>query len=193
MSLKATLILLMIATSSFAQQEEAQKFFDAGKIKLNVFDLKNSLNDFTNCIRLDPQNDKAFFYRGLCYYQLFQPKEAETDFSRAITINSNGNALYYLNRGYARVDLELFDDAILDYSRALKKDSMLDVAYTSRAELYTQMVKYEEALADYNKLLELFPSFSEGYYKRSKIKELLGKKNEAEADRKKAKELGYVE
>jgi tetratricopeptide (TPR) repeat protein len=81
------------------------------------------------------------------------------------------------------------DQAISDYTKAirLKPDSML--AYVGRGLVYYKLKRYADALEDLIYAIWLRPKYPELYRIRAKIYDAIGDHVPAESDRKKAKEL----
>ncbi|XP_033108409.1 tetratricopeptide repeat protein 32-like isoform X2 [Anneissia japonica] len=70
-------------------------------------------------------------------------------------------SLAYNNRGhlrYLRVD---FDEAVDDYTEAIKINEGLAIAYYNRGQIHYRLARFELGIADFEKCLELQPSFHE--------------------------------
>jgi len=84
-----------------------------------------------------------------------------------------------------------FDQAMLDFNRAIKVDPSYAEAYINRGNIYSQQGNYAEALLDYNKAIELHSDFAQVYNNRSFIYGKEGFLNQGLADCHKAIELNF--
>ena len=66
---------------------------------------------------MDPDNNEAYFVRGMAYAGEAEFAPAIQDFSRAIALDPD-NSLAYYNRGLSRLFLEEWEKAELDLSHA---------------------------------------------------------------------------
>jgi tetratricopeptide (TPR) repeat protein len=76
------------------------------------------------------------------------------------------DAKSFLNRGNANAFKRNFDQAIADYSAALRIDPSLTVAYGNRGNVYADKGDYGQAIADFNAVLRLNPNDAQAYYNR---------------------------
>jgi tetratricopeptide (TPR) repeat protein len=77
----------------------------------------NTIDDFNEAIRLNPQNPFILYDRGNYYFVRSQYAQAVDDYTRAIEIDPNIAEAYY-NRGLARIHQEQLDEGIADLSKA---------------------------------------------------------------------------
>ncbi|TGM82361.1 tetratricopeptide repeat protein [Leptospira mtsangambouensis] len=67
---------------------------------------KESVQDFTDAIKLDPNNYNYYFYRATAFDKLKKFSEVETDLKTTLTLNPNAsNAMNYLGYLYAEKDI----------------------------------------------------------------------------------------
>lgn len=146
----------------------------------------------------EPNDHKAYNYRGLIYYYLKQKTKAIEYFSKAIRINPN-EASYYYNRGNAYLISWYNKQAIDDFYKAIELDQSFaanahkkcgDIHLRQGSEYGTQK-RYEKAIQEYDKAIELNPNDYKSYYNRGKCYQALDDTEKAQADFEKAKELGY--
>ena len=83
--------------------------------------LYKAIEDYTQAIRINPNDADAYFYRGYYYAELGNHNQAIEDYSQAIRISPN-NANAYNNRGFAYENLNNFVRARADYETALRLD-----------------------------------------------------------------------
>lgn len=78
--------------------------------------------------------------------------------------------VYYKNRGDAYFKIERYNEAVLDYQRALQIDPFDLNGIRSLAYMYTKMEKYPEAIKEYNNIITLYPS-AQDYINRGNVHE----------------------
>ncbi len=66
-------------------------------------------------------------------------------------------AVAYSNRGMAYRDMDLTDQAISDFTKAIGLNPDFDVAYYNRGNAYGRKALYVQAISDYTKSIQLAP------------------------------------
>lgn len=74
--------------------------------------------------------------------------------------------LAHVNRGLAHDDLNRFDEAIEDYTRAIDLLPGFAATYVNRGFVLNELGRYREAIADYDKALRVKPGFDLAYANR---------------------------
>ena len=145
--------------------------FNLGIQSTNIKDYKTAEYYFTKIIELNPNNNRAYYNRGLARYYSANSKRADKEEYN-----------------------ELIKEAIEDYNKAIKLNTNISEAYNNRgnakfsstdikeknSEEYNELIK--EAIEDYNKAIRLNPNFSEPYYNRGFAKLKLEKIDDAVKD-----------
>src|SRR5438874_10913662 len=98
-------------------------------------------------------------------------------------------AAVYQGRGYAFAKNQQFQEAIQDYTEALKIKSNDPRIYEQRAAVEMKMHDYDKAVADYSELIKLKPNEVRYYLYRSYIYELKDDVKNSMADTEKALKL----
>jgi tetratricopeptide (TPR) repeat protein len=88
----------------------------------------------------------------------------------------------YINEGDKNHSKDQYDEAIINYTKAIKIRPNNDWAYKSRGEVYVKLGKYDEALADYNQAIKINPNQDFYYATRGHINFKLGRRDEGLAD-----------
>jgi tetratricopeptide (TPR) repeat protein len=113
--------------------------------------------------------------------------------SRMLTVSSYPVIEAYNNRGIAYAGKRQYEQAVLDYARAIGLNPKFDKAYVNRGNAYWHLGKYEESFADYQTAIKLNPEDPNAYYNLACRHAL--RKNETEACMwlKKAVEKGFTQ
>ena len=111
---------------------------------------ENAIKDYNEAIRLNPSCAEAYFGLGKIYHEENKSKAIE-NYNKAVRIKPNvgdleGDAYYH--RGLLYWEKGDVDQAIADYSEALKYDPRYAVVYKNRAEAYEKKGDAVRALAD---------------------------------------------
>ena len=83
---------------------------------------QRALKDFSSAIRYDPDSDRGYTNRGLCYRVLKKCDKAIEDFNQAIQINPNRPDSYF-GRAQAYFDTQQYARARDDCEKALSIQS----------------------------------------------------------------------
>jgi tetratricopeptide (TPR) repeat protein len=109
-------------------------------------------------------------------------------FSKAIELDPYYAKSYY-NRGNAKKNLGMFQEAIMDYDEAIELAPYYSKAYNNRGVLKKNLGMPQEAILDFDKAIELAPNSAKVYNNRGNAKKDLGMTQEAIMDYDKAIEL----
>jgi len=137
--------------------------------------------DYSEAIRLNPNNSAAYNNRGNVKDDLGDKQGAIFDYDEAIRLNPD-DALFYSNRGLAKYDLGDKEGAVDDYDEAIRLDPEYTDAYYNRGLAKSTLGDKEGAVADYTEVLQLDPEYTDAYYNRGLAKSTLGDKEGAVAD-----------
>lgn len=96
----------------------------------------------------------------------------------------------HIDKGNKLYDQEKWDEAIVEYTKALEKEPNNVMALTNRGSAYTEKGMYNEAIADLSKAVELEPENVLPYYNRSQAFIRMGDYDKAIEDCNKIIELG---
>ncbi|RPJ79696.1 MAG: tetratricopeptide repeat protein, partial [Deltaproteobacteria bacterium] len=95
-------------------------------------DLRKSLQDFSQAIKMNPKLSKAYNSRGILYFTLRKYQYAITDFSKAIELEPHYTNAYN-NRGISWRNMGEYLKAIADYTRTMEINPSDPEAYNSLA------------------------------------------------------------
>lgn len=91
-------------------------------------------------------------------------------------------AIDYFRRAYKLANEGSHEEAIADYTKAIKLDPKYAFAYNNRGASFGDLGKHEEAIADYTKAVEINPEYASAYYNRGISFDEQGKYEEAVSD-----------
>ncbi len=91
-------------------------------------------------------------------------------------------ALEHLEQGDTYVDQEQWDEAIVQYDKAIELDPKLAVAYNNRGWAYNEIGQWNLAIIDLDKAIELDPELAMAYYNRGTAYYYKGEIDNAIAD-----------
>ena len=99
------------------------------------------------------------------------------------------DAEFYNNRGMAYDKEGQYDQAILDYNKALNINPRYAEAYNNRGVIYRKKGQLDRAISDYNKALKINPRDAEAYNNRGVVYLWKGEFDRAISDYNKALEI----
>jgi tetratricopeptide (TPR) repeat protein len=187
--IKTFMIFGAAAAFAFGANVEAEKAFDRGLSAYNKGDYKTTIADFTQAIKLDPNDAMAYNNRGIAYDELGDYGKAIADYTQAIKLDPSFAYAYY-NRGNAYDDLGDYKTAIDDYNQAIKLDPNYAEAYCNRGVAYLALGDHKTALADWTQAIKLNPNYADAYGNRGNVYALLNDLKSATKDARIACELG---
>jgi tetratricopeptide (TPR) repeat protein len=154
-----------------ARKAEVDAYINSGNAYYAAKDYDRAIADFTEAIRLDPDNVVAYYGRGNCYYMKAYYAMAITDYTQALKFDPNhanakkwleearkAEVKAYIDSGNAYYATKDYDLAITDYTQAIRLDPNNAAAYNSRGNCSFMKANYRMAIADYAQALKLDPN-----------------------------------
>jgi tetratricopeptide (TPR) repeat protein len=163
---------------------EAFAAFDRGVDAIKRRDYDHAIGEFDEVLRLDPKSADALFERGVTYIEKRNYQAAYQDLSRSIHLRP-GLALAYYERGIALWqggDEARFDEAIADFSDAIRLIPSDFLAWRSRAMVEFAKQDYRKAIDDFNEAIRLKPDDVTAHNNRGFALESIGEYSRAIAD-----------
>jgi tetratricopeptide (TPR) repeat protein len=130
-------------------------------------DLENALEDLNEAIRLNPKEHSYWVNRGTVFGALNKPDKALEDFKKAIGLKSTEVARAY--RGTLYLEQAAFDNAIEDFTEAIRLNPNYTPAYTNRGIAYSNTGEYKKALLDYEATIRVDPEEMVGYNNKADL------------------------
>jgi tetratricopeptide (TPR) repeat protein len=122
----------------------------------NNKNLDAAMEDFTEAIKLEPEDFIPLAQRGARYDQKGEEDRAIQDLTDAIKLKPDEAGLYN-NRGLYYRRAGKLDAAMSDLNRAIALDPKLGFAYENRGDVYRAKGDSKDAIADYKTVLSLNP------------------------------------
>jgi tetratricopeptide (TPR) repeat protein len=128
-------------------------------------DYGNAIKDFSEAIRLNPEQRLAYYNRGNVYARMGKFNRAIEDCSEAIRLDPRDAETYY-NRAMAYFGKRDYDRAITDFSEAIRCDPRCVQAYNNRGVTHAIKEDYDSAINDYTESIRLNPKDAGMYCNR---------------------------
>ncbi|QJB45435.1 tetratricopeptide repeat protein [Dolichospermum flos-aquae] len=157
---------------------EADEYMRLGYECLKKEDYQDAFGYYTQVLQLKPNNEDAYFNRGIVRSALGDKQGAIDDYTQAINIDPNYvNA--YLNRGLAHYYLGDNQGAIDDYTQAINIDPNYFKAYLNRGVIRDDLGDKQGAIEDYTQAINIDPNYVNAYFNRGIARYHLGDKQGA--------------
>lgn len=172
----------------------AQFYINRGEAKSQFGFYLESIQDYTEAIKLIRDGFIAYYNRGLSKLNSKDYAGAIQDLNKVIELNPD-DTMAYFNRGIAR-HADAFQDhteldrwvillqnfeAIQDYTEAINRNPKKAEIYSHRGYAQIKQGWYVDAVQDYNKVIELNPKEAAAYLMRGFAKEKKAPPDYAEA------------
>jgi tetratricopeptide (TPR) repeat protein len=128
------LVTAIRVNPNYDKLPHARAFLKRGYAHLQLNNNQAAIQDYNQAIYLQPQDAKAYVYRGLMRANKYQEYAgALEDFSLAVARNRNDAAAYY-HRGLVLYKLGRYQEALDNYNIALAQDDRINIPrLTSRS------------------------------------------------------------
>lgn len=170
--------------------QEYRYYNTRASIKEKMEDYDGALQDYNAALSINPEYATAYFNRANLYVAFDKNDEAMSDFCMAIKFTPDYDS--YNNRGLLRMNIEDYDGAIYDFTKAIAISSKHESSYFNRGYIYYLQNKLENAIPDFSTAIKNQAQNPDAYYYRGISKAIIGKKAEGLADLNLAKEQ-YLE
>ena len=107
---------------------------EMGKSQYKAKDYPAAIGTLSRRIALDPNNDEAYYYRGLCQKELKQCPQAIADLRQAVTIApTKGDRHFWLGVAYSQCNAA--DSALTEFRATVAVDSTSKTAVTAYLQI----------------------------------------------------------
>lgn len=151
--------------------------------KYNSDDYKNLINFYTMILSFAPNDAETYCKRGLFYINTKEYDKGLADFTKAMQIDSNYTAGYYLGLALINEERQEYDAAINNYTKYLQLCPNEGSVFGRRAGVYAKKGNYDSALDDLNRAMQIGGvDLAQTYYNRGLIYGLKGEYEKAIED-----------
>ena len=123
----------------------------------NQGDFRMALVQYEKFLRLNPDNNRVCYKKGMLFLKGKMNEAAIREFQRII-INDPVHALSYQGLGQAFFSLKKYEDAVKHLNKAIELDPELWKAHNLLGIIYDYQGKYNLAIHEYNYAVTLKPS-----------------------------------
>jgi tetratricopeptide (TPR) repeat protein len=179
---KAILLLFLLLSLSVccfaAGDNDAREVHERGRAALKGGQIQQAIEQFSEAIRLNPQNYRYYNDRGVAYKRNGNLDQALADYTKALEIRPGWpHALN--NRGVVLMEQGHYRRAILDFTEGLKRGELKSKLYTNRGIALARLGKYREALQDFRKAVSYSPTDYRSIVEMGRSLENLGEREKA--------------
>jgi tetratricopeptide (TPR) repeat protein len=151
-------------------------FFNRALAHAGKNEADKALADFTEAIRLSPDDPDAYEARAEIYKNRLDAAltagktdqedagKVLADFGQLIRLKPTEEG--YLMRADTYRALQMYDKAIADYGEVIRINPKYSNAYASRAATYASEEQWDKAIADLSQVIQLEPNAAYGYQLR---------------------------
>lgn len=145
-----------------AKSATPEQLVRTGRILIDSQEYKKAIENLDQAIELKPDYGLAYVYRGFARYWLGDTEGMSADHKQALEINPKLPELY-VERAKLFVRKGNFQDAIAEYTRAIKVSSRYDSRnnYAARAHARLNVGDTMGAIADYTYSIGILPTKAE--------------------------------
>lgn len=126
-----------------------------------------AINLYLKILPSQRENDEFLFAIGTAYCQVGQLEDGLKFLRKSSRLNPK-NFHVYGNMARVLTDLRRYDEAVLNYNKALLTNPNFLEALLGRGNAYSELSRYDEAIADYDRALFLAPDFALAFCNKGK-------------------------
>lgn len=150
--LSFTILLLFVSTVAVAQSYF--KDYKSGEQNFSEQNYSTAIENFTNVIAAKNDHDRAYNYRGLCYFYTNDYEKAVADFKKAVELKEKSDE-YHLNHGKALMALNKNKEAIAAFDISIDRNKKQTEAYQAKLQAQMQAKMFMDAVTTAEQLLSI--------------------------------------
>jgi tetratricopeptide (TPR) repeat protein len=143
------------------RQNDKEGWFPKGE----AVPVENAVDFFTNLIRANPKDIRAYVHRAAALVWKGDFDAALRDYDEAIRLDPKVSRPWN-NRGSAYYAKKDYEKAIKDFDKAIEIDPKYVDAYFNRATTWLDSNQPDKAIKDYDDVVRLDPTFIDAYINR---------------------------
>ncbi len=135
-------------------ENRSRRYVEKGKELADVGDAQGAIFDFTEAIRVDPENSEAYVMRGKTRYEQGNTDGAIYDYTEAIEVDARQDQAYFER---SKANTKKFDwvGAIEDLAEAIRLKPGHLPYHLAQAHLRSKRKNYTGAVEDYDRMLDI--------------------------------------
>jgi len=149
------------------EQDEAELYYDAARVNFGLGNYKDALELALRSSEQDKKSEAVFCLLSRVQAALEDYSNALVSINKALALKDNPENNYY--RGQVSEKMKNYNQAEIDYGKALSKNSRYTEAYLALAMLRLHLEKPEAAMESCNTLLAIEPGNKDALLIRSRI------------------------
>jgi len=153
--------------------EQAMRHIELGNKKYKSGDFNGAIREYTETIKINPQNTIAYISRAISRTRTGDPEGAIADYNSAIRLDP-ASQIAYNNRGILKLHRGDNDGAIEDFTKSLGVYQRSFLSYFNRAKAKFNKGDYKGAIGDSTVAIKIKRRPVEPYYLRATAKVKLG-------------------
>jgi tetratricopeptide (TPR) repeat protein len=171
----------VIDGATYSADDKAMAYRSRGNARADAGAGMQALSDFTQAIRLRPEDASGYAGRARAKLGLRDLDGAIADYSEALRLAPTSPA-HYTARGHAHYVKGDTKAAIADFDEALRLNPVSPSTLNRRGLAYRRAGDLDRAIDDYTAALALNPIYALAYNNRGYAREAQGRKDAAIAD-----------
>lgn len=152
---------------------------------------EEGIADASLALAKNPADVDMYFCRGYAKLMHNDVNGADLDFNICLQLDPN-HLQALKNKVVATVSMQKYDEAIMDLTNLIKKDSKNANLYLQRGNCFLAAKCFDKALGDYSQAIKIKKDFGEAYFNRANIYTNTQNKQQACKDMQYAAEIGYA-
>jgi tetratricopeptide (TPR) repeat protein len=127
-------------------------YIDRASLRMDGKYFKGAIADYSQALAIYSTDPHLWFQRGLAYEKIKSYKNAREDYNTALALDSTQLDVI-LARARVNGELYLTNDAISDYTKAIKSNPDNGMLYFLRGQQYVYKKQFDRACQDFNSAL----------------------------------------
>jgi len=138
---------------------------------------EDAIAGYERLIQIDSRDHKPYVNLGEIYLEIDDPDKAIHFLQKSIEIEPERSAIAHNLLGEAFIKVKLFDQAELEFGKALEIRPKITDAHYNLAIIYEEKKDYNRAIEEYQKEIELHPAAYPAHFNLGKLYGQLGDLN----------------
>jgi TonB family protein len=141
-----------------------------GGVLSNTGEYLKAIKDYDQALSLQPDNGDFYYGRAQVHDHIGNTELALNDSTKAVELIKSefGRSVAFALRARIYERQRKLDEAISDYSEAIRLAPDFAYHHSNRAEVYSEKKEYQKAIADYSEAIKLDPK--NPYFRRDRAK-----------------------